>query len=336
MFIKDILTEREVYKKITDPKQKKMIALAMYHDSTLPMNALAKLGRNPSDDDYVKLLSNLMDKRLADTEYGDISLDGKYDQWLTKLYTNGNINWEDLSGEGADILGAFRALSVRGILKPEHQDINRFKSLKTLIKLLRTSDYTNTLRKIQGEEKLKELKKNVKETVLINNENFLVSIPYNYGSCYVFNNEYGVSASFCTGSSDTHMFSYYAKEGPMIDVFNKKEPNTELSKYQIHAPSDQIKSATQQWATSNDEYFSNLYPDLLKLICDSMLARQDEIKKASIEADLTPNGYDVPKQVELIKNKFPLSYASKPKIGAIADKDASPEELEHLFGRDNY
>ena len=122
----------------------------------------------------------------------------------------------------------------------------------------------------------------------------------------------------------------------MIDVFNKKEPNTELSKYQIHAPSDQIKSATQQWATSNDEYFSNLYPGLLKLICDSMLARQDEIKKASIEADLTPNGYDVPYQVELIKKKFPLSYASKPKIGAIADKDASPEELDHLFGRDNY
>lgn len=338
MIIKDITNESQVYKKINDPRQKKMLALAVYHDGSFPRHKLVTLGKSPSDDDVVKLLSDLIDQRLSNTNYGDISREGKYDQWLMRLYQNGAVDWEDISGEGADALGAFRTLSTRGLLQPQHQDINKFTTLRKLISLMVRGPYVPILARLKDEEKIKQLKRDKKDTVLMNTDRFYVSIPYNYGACYVFNNELGVQASFCTGSSATHWFYRYAAEGPMIDVLDKKNPNEVTGKWQIHAPSGQIKAADQNYRDSRDDVFANLFPGLLKEICDNMLAVKDDIKEMSkniVNPDsnrkLVPEGYDVPAQVALIARTFPLSYNSKPK--GEEPPDASEEDLDELFGR---
>lgn len=336
MIIKEILTEAQAYKKVTDPRQKKMLALAIYHDASFPRALLASVGKNPSDDAVVKLLSDIMDNKLSNTNYGDISKSGKYDSWLLRQYQNGIIDYEDLTGEGADALGAFSALSKRSLLKPEHQDINKIASVSRLVSLLRKPEYSDILRRIQNEEKIKQLKKDKKDTVLINDDRFYVSIPYNYGACYVFNNELGIQASFCTGSSTTNWFYKYAQTAPMIDILDKENMNAIEGKWQIHAPTRQIKNAAQNY-NSRDEVFAELFPGLLKKICDEMLARQDEIKKMSAEIiepdsgrNLVPDGYDVPRAVRQIKDTFPMSYDSKPP----KEPEASEEDINHLFGGD--
>jgi hypothetical protein len=338
MIIKEILNEANAYKKVSDPRLKKMIALAVYQDATIPRAQLATLGKHPSDDDCVKLISDLMDKSLSRTRYGDVAKDGKYDQWLLKKYSDGAIDYEDLSGEGADALGAFKALSIRGLLKTQHQDINKFRTVRQLVSLITRGPYTSDLRRIQDEETIKQAKRDKQEIVLINDDRFYVGIPLNYGACYYFNNGEGIQASFCTGSSSRNWFTRYASDGPMIDVFDKNNPNETIGKWQIHAPTSQIKAADQNYRESIDSVFADVFPGLLKKICNAMLAKQDVIKELSAKAkdennkDIVKGGYDVPNAVRQLAQKFPLSYNSKPK-GEM--KDASPEELNHLFGREN-
>lgn len=316
MNIKDIINEANGYKKVTDPRLKKMIALAVMHDATFPREELVKLDRHPKDDDVVKMLSDLIDRSLSNTMYGDVSRDGKYDQWLLKKYADGAINYEDLTGEGADALGAFKQLSIRGLLQPQHQDINRISSIRKLVSLTRGGLYSSTLRRLQDEEKIKQLKKEKKDVVLIDDERYYVAIPLNYGACYVFNNDIGIQASFCTGSSSTTWFYTYAKQGPMIDVLDKQNMDSNFGKWQLHAPTNQIKDAKQD-SYSTDRQFATLFPGLLLRICQAMDAKKNIIEEMSKEITepgsnrpIIPNGYDVEESINQLARKFPISFDS--------------------------
>ena len=116
MKVIQLLSEANVAAKIKDPKTIKMIGIAMRHDATLPKAAVSALGTKPTDEQIMKLWSDMLDKSLTSTDYGNISTDGKFDEWLTRLYMNGVLDYEDINGEGGDALGAWKALSIRGKL----------------------------------------------------------------------------------------------------------------------------------------------------------------------------------------------------------------------------
>jgi len=84
--------EANVASKIKDPKMIKQIAIAMKHDGTLPRHKVAAMGTKPTDEQALKLWSELLDSALSRTRYGDISQDGEFDEWLTRLYANGQID----------------------------------------------------------------------------------------------------------------------------------------------------------------------------------------------------------------------------------------------------
>ncbi len=116
MKARDIILEANPAAKILpDQKMTKMLAIAIRHDETLPRTIVAKLGPRPTDQDLVKVWSDLIDQSLRATNYGDLSRDGKFDAWLTRLYVNHINNFEDINGEGGDALGAWAALSKRGL-----------------------------------------------------------------------------------------------------------------------------------------------------------------------------------------------------------------------------
>ena len=77
------VAEANVAAKIKDPKTIKMLGIAMRHDSTLPKSSIAKLGPKPEDESILALWSTMLDKSLSSTDYGDLSQDGKFDEWLT-------------------------------------------------------------------------------------------------------------------------------------------------------------------------------------------------------------------------------------------------------------
>ena len=316
------VTEANVAAKIKDPKTIKMLGIAMRHDGTLPKAKVAALGPKPSEEQVLNLWSELLDASLQTTDYGDISQDGKFDDWLTRMYINGVADYEDINGEGGDALGAWKALSVRGKLKEPHQDFNKFKNLRQIQAIIQNRDYRNELSKIKDAEVIEKHKREKKETTLIADERYLVTVPYNYGSCYNFNNAHGFNASFCTGSSSgANWFNRYADDGPIISVFDKQNPDDVMGKWQIHAPTNQINNGNQ--TNRKDEKFAELFPGLMKRIVTAIQSNAEEIKKNSTE--IVSGGYDISKAVSDLKNKFPVSYNSgDPEPEAEQDVDTTP------------
>lgn len=308
MKITQILSEANVAAKIKDPKTIKMIGIAMRHDSTLPKSAVAALGTKPTDEQILKLWSDMLDKSLTNTDYGNISTDGKFDEWLTRLYMNGVMDYEDINGEGGDALGAWKALSIRGKLKPEHQDFNKFKNLRQIQQIIQSRDYRNELERIKDQETIEKHKREKKEVTILDDERFLAVVPFNYGSCYTFNNSAGFKASFCTGSSSgAHWFERYAKDGPMISLIDKDNFEEVNGKWQIHAPTNQMNNGNQSLSYSRgEEKFAELFPGLLKKIIAGLKSKAAEIKDLS--KDLVPGGYDVSKAAEDLQKQFSKAY----------------------------
>lgn len=307
MKLNQIVIEANVAAKLKDPKQVKMLTIAMRQDGTLPKDKMAKLGPRPTDEQTVALWSELLDSSLAQTDYGNLSTDGKFDEWLTRMYINGVADYEDINGEGGDALGAWKALSIRGKLAEKDQDFNKFKTLRQIQAIVQNRDYRDELRKIKDAEVIEKQKRDRKEIAIVDDSRFLVVIPLNYASCYTFNNSAGFQASFCTGSSSgERWFKKYAPDGPVISVFDKDNSDDVNGKWQIHAPTNQINNGNQ--SIRSDEKFAELFPGLMRQIVTGMTSKAAEIKTAS-EA-IARDGYDVASAVADLKKQFPLSYAA--------------------------
>ena len=329
----DFLVEADMLSKILqDPKTTKMLAIAMKHDHTFPRQELADLGPRPLDKEYAMLWNTELNKILANNDYGDLSKDGKFDQWLLRQYVNHVIDFEDLSGEAGDTLGAWRALSKRGMLLPQDQDFNKFPTLAHLQQAMNKTQYRDSLRRIKNEELIEKHKREKKEVVLIDNDRFRVAIPMNWGACYTFNNQTGHISNFCTGgSSGLTWFNRYAPDGPLVMITDKKNINNKNGKWQLHAPTNQLVNSTQDQrygrGNEGDREFSQYFPGLMREICKAMLAKESQIMAASKEID-EPDGYNVRDAVKQIIAKFPLSYKS-----TIRSKSVPiPQDDEEILG----
>jgi hypothetical protein len=324
MKLEQVITEANIAAKLKDPKMIKMLGIAMRHDGSIPKNKLAALGVSPTDEQIISLWSELLDDSLRTTDYGDLSQDGKFDDWLTRMYVNGVADYEDINGEGGDALGAWKALSIRGKLKEPHQDFNKFKTLRQIQQIVRSPDYRGELARIKDAEVIEKHKREKKELTLIDDDRFLVTMPFNYGACYTFNNSAGYQASFCTGSSSgLRWFERYAPDGPIISIIDKDNFETVNGKWQMHGPTGQMNNGDQSLSYSRgDQKFAEMFPGLLKKIVAAVQSKAAEIKEAS--KDITPGGYAVEEVVSDIKNKLPASYASEAKEEEPADENTGP------------
>lgn len=293
---------------LPDQRMTKMLALAVRHDRTLPRAAVARLGPRPTDEEVVKVWSALIDKSLATSHYGDLSADGRFDQWLTRLYINQVNNFEDINGEGVDALGIWKTMSVRGILAPADQDFNRFQSIKQLQKAMRSPTYQNILNQIKNEAEFEKMKRESKEVVLIDNARYLVTVPLSYGSCYLFNNSMGINANYCTGSSSgSHWFPTYSENGPIIMVLDKKHMNTANGKWQMHSHTQQISNANQDQRydhTGNSKKFAELFPGLMNDIVNALSVHAEELKVMSREEGIAKGGWNIPDEIDNMKKEF--------------------------------
>jgi len=310
------LLEADITDRIArDPQRSKQLNIAWKHDKSLPHDVVARLGPKPDERALAKAWSDMLERVLERTNYGDLSRDMKYADWLTKLYTSGAADWEDISGEGGDALGAWHALSTRSLLKPQDQDLNKFKTLGSLYnRIRRQGSYNDELTRIKNATEIAKMKKDAKDVVLVDDDKYWAAIPMNYGACYVFNNS-GHISNFCTGgSSGANWFRNYAPDGPIVTVVDKANINSEDGKWQFHAPTNQLVNSVQDRRydkTYNDERFATLFPGLMRKIVNSMAAHDEAIRALSTQTLNKP--YNVATAISQIKDKFPQSYASRAK-----------------------
>ncbi len=302
------LRESNIAARVKDPKAMKQLRIAFTHDSTIPRHLIAQLGPNPEDEAVVKLWGKLIDDTLSQNDYGDLSADSKFDEWLLRQYINGVADYEDINGEGGDALGVWKALSTRGLLKPADQDFNKFKSIKQLQRIRNDRDYRDKLARIKDAEKIEKLKREAKQINVIDDERFRVMVPFNFGSCYSNDRGEGYIPNFCTSSSSGHdWFERYAPNGMIVNITDKANIDSVDGKWQFHAATNQIVRGDQDRRhdrSYNDERFAQLFPGLMKKIIAAIQANSAEINEQS--KSITGGvGYDVAHEIDMIKSKYP-------------------------------
>jgi hypothetical protein len=322
MKINDVITEANIYRKLEkDPQKLKMLWVAMRHDGTLPIAAMGRLGPRPTPEQMGQTWSELLDTTLANAPTGDYSRDGKFDDWLTKLYIDQDFNWEDLVGQAVDALATWKALSNRGVLDDTDKDFNKFRSLRLLNAVVRKSIYQDDIKRWKESAMIEKMKAAREDLVLIDDERFFVSVPFNYGACYYLGHVgNGVIPTWCTGSSTGVRFAeQYIRDGLMIMVLDKANMNDINGKFQIHAATNQIKNSNQ--SENSDELFATLFPGLMKRIVAAVSKNARQLEDLS--QNTNKKTYDIPFEIGNLKAKFPLSWQS-----------TNPEDEEKLGGDD--
>jgi hypothetical protein len=104
--------------------------------------------------------------------------------------------------------------------------------------------------------------------------------------------------------------------------------NDKNGKWQMHTATRQLKNATQDYDVGQDK-FADLFPGLMKKIVGGLEQHAEELKKASAEMNVARGGWNIPEEVDRIKRMYPIAYNSEE-----SNNDATPEEIDHLFGRD--
>lgn len=328
MRYKELMERADLAQKIKrDPRTLKMLVIAMKMDHTLPGSLIAKMGPTPNPEAAADAWSQLINSQLTNTHYGDLAADGKFDDWLLRLYISQAADFEDLSGEAVDALGSWKALSLRGLLAKPDQDFNRFASVEQLQRVVSKPAYRAELRKIENAAEEEKQKRDAKMVVILDNERYNVAVPLNYGACYVRDKIGGFTPNFCTSSSNgMRWFQNYAPDGPIVNIQDKSNLESKWGKWQMHTASRQLQNAVQDNRgnnTLNDSKFASLFPGLMTAIMQALQAHAAEINAGSKEITHYGRGYDIGAEIERIKQLYPKSVASKS-----GDQIAAPGEEE--------
>jgi len=293
----------------------KFLALRMFSDVTFPRHEIARLGKvNVNNPEDLNRVSELWDSSLDRTvreayESGGMSINmlnqreyPTIKNWLTNVYIRGLDDYEDISGQGLAWLSEW--LMVKNNLKSRHAanispnlksrfptDLNRISDLEQLESIVSSSWVSNLREAIRKEAALKRMQAQAKEYVLLDNDKFRITIPLNYGGCYMFNFGPGVPGTYCTGSSTgEYWFDNYKREDLIIDILDKHNLPSADGKWQIHGSSGQVKNAKQErWHNVQDErynsveYFKRLYPELVRGLPNLINHQRDKIDSAIAE-----------------------------------------------------
>lgn len=313
------------YRQFAEAQQQKdpnkLLAIKLWSDGTVPLRKLVAAGRfNPQDPNSTQKFANIWYETLRDsfsnTDALNLARQPEYKgavAWLTQRYIRGEEDFEDCISQIADNVAMWARLKKQPnisqlIGRPYPTDINQFETIADLNTFMNSEAVVQLTKELKNRAKIERKKREAREIVLIDNDRFKVSIPLNFGACYLFNNEVGITARYCTGSSaGLQWFENYAKQGIMIEILDKQNANSVNGKWQIHSATGQLQNAYQQYYTvldtssgqrtvSPQEYFRVTYPDLMNYIFAAMINDKEKIESAT--------GHSVDEEIARIKQKF--------------------------------
>jgi hypothetical protein len=294
-----------------DPVAAKKLALRVWGDGTFPAHKLTPIVakfRNSgqkaefSNKEFVDDIANSFFSELEheidiSNTWLELKLQPEYKtivRWIADKYIKGFFNFEDATGQGISVLDRWLVVKnqLTDIRPPAGTptfptNLDRVPNLKLLNNYLRIDFYSKLFNQVQQKYILKRAQQQAKEIVLIQTPDIKVAIPLNYGSCYLFNNEVGYNASYCTGSSTgLSWFDRYKKQGLILQITDIKNIDREDGKWQIHAPTYQVKNGSQTYLHINKDgtrissfkYFKELFPVLLREILKALTAKREEIE----------------------------------------------------------
>lgn len=170
-----------------------------------------------------------IDTILAQIEIRDPTPNKAYTPWLARIYANGGMV---LSGDERplEILKLYDLAKKRRMLKPEHTDINNFKTYRDLL---------DTMVKNYDLDEIEAGKPDPgKAKKIYSDDDVTVIVPEDKAG----SQRVGRGTEWCTAWTKTdNRFDSYNKQGPLY-VLVPKHPKHEGEKYQIHFATEETKN----------------------------------------------------------------------------------------------
>ena len=191
-----------------------------------PVDRIQQWMNNP---EYSKFATIDIDAILAAIEAKDPTQNKQYTQWLAKMYSNGGLKLEDINRQ--NLLGLYIIAKRRQMIRPEHADINKFKSYKDFEDAIFPYDLTNLLR--ANDEK--KIVNKGKSKVVYNDSEVRIIIPEDEAAaCY-----YGQGTRWCTAGNKYNQFDAYNSKGTLY-IMLPKHPEHDGEKYQLLISNDGV------------------------------------------------------------------------------------------------
>ena len=176
----------------------------------------------------------ILDKILEYFEARDPTKTKTYVPWMLRSWINEpKGRMEDMNR--GDLLSLYQAAKNRNVIRPEHKDINKFKTYGEFENTIRSSyseeDLLSDAERKQREQAAKGAAKEVYEDPTVR----VIQPEDEAAACY-----YGQGTQWCTAATrGNNMFNRYNQNGPMY-ILIPKNPEYEGEKYQIHLASAQF------------------------------------------------------------------------------------------------
>jgi len=212
---------------------------------------------------------------LSAIEQKDPTTNKIYTPWLAKKYAMQGpdqlkLKLEDMNR--GDLLRLYDIGKRRRMIKPEHADINRFKTYRDFEDTM-LSKYE--LNDIESADKKKEEEKG-KAKKVYEDGNVLVVVPEDEAAAC----RYGRGTRWCTAATQGHnYFAQYNRQGPLY-ILIPKNPEHEGEKYQLHFPSSQFMDEDDSEVEIVD-LLTERFPGLLEFFKEN----EPELKDMILFAD---------------------------------------------------
>lgn len=220
-------------------------------------------------------ITNLIEIVVAAIEEKDPTPNKQYVPWLVRMYSKGGVKYEDLNRH--NMIGMHVEAKRRNMLRPEHKDINRFKTYQEFEDVM-FSNYDPD--EVFGNEEDETEKPQAKK--VFENDQVLIVVPENEAAAC----KYGKNTRWCTAATHSHnYFNHYNRMGPLY-ILIPKRPQYEGEKYQLHFESgsymdeddsevDIAEILNNRFGEDVKEFFKAASPDLTNHI---LLMNEEELK----------------------------------------------------------
>lgn len=175
----------------------------------------------------------------------------KYVQWIVNRYINREFQLEDWRTIRDDLKDFDKVKN-----KLELRDINRYKTLMSLVTALHEYKNVDTRSNKQKEKEYKEaLFRSGDAKLVYKGSQFKVEVPKTEeAACFL-----GRGTRWCTAAKNYNMFDHYARQGDLYIITTKSG-----EKFQFHMESKQFMDESDSQINMSE--FIDEYPDILKAI----------------------------------------------------------------------
>ena len=215
-----------------------------------------------------KLIDTFINDILEYIESKDPTQNKQYTQWLARVYSKGGLKIEDMNRQ--NILGLYDVGKRRGMINPEHADINKFKSYRDFEDAIIPYDLSAKLWDSDNQKKVDK----GKSKEVYKDANVRIILPKDEAAaCY-----YGQGTRWCTTGGE---FDNYNSRGPLY-IMLPKTPKYTGEKYQLHFPSNQFMDE-QDSPVDIEFLLNNRFPSTIDFFKKAVPEIKNSITFGSLE-----------------------------------------------------